>query len=217
MVAPRTNPAASNPARAWAAWLALAGIGAFIVLYFYAAALYPGGNRFDHRVQGFSHLANYWCDLLEQVAFSGSTNPGRPFAILATVLLPLSLVPFWIQVPVLFRPSSVLQPLVRIAGPAAMMFSILVFSARHDLAINIASVFGFIALTSTLLGLVSMRRAALAALTLVPLGLAGVSYLMWQTGDFPGVMPVVQKMAFAAFFLWIAAASRAICKNSGSK
>lgn len=215
-MAPLTNPA-PTPARAWVVWVALTGIGAFIALYFYAASVYPGGTRSDYRIQGFSHFSNYWCDLLEHVAFSGDTNPGRPFAILATVMLPLSLVPFWLQVPVLFRSGSVLQPLVRIAGPASMVFSTLIFSARHDLAINLASVFGFIAFTTTMLGLAAMRRAALVGISLVPLGLAAASYVMWQAGDFHGVMPMVQKMAFASFFIWIAAAGRTICNNSRSQ
>ena len=68
------------------------GIGSFLILYFYAAELYPGGTRIDPASIGFSHLKNFWCDLLDSTSYSGSANPGRPYALIATILLPLSLI-----------------------------------------------------------------------------------------------------------------------------
>ena len=206
----------SHPERVLAAWLPVAGIGAFIALYFYAASIYPGGTRLNHQIRGYSHLSNYWCDLLDSVSYSGNINRGRPFAIFATIILPLSLVPFWLQVTLLFQNRSVWRSIVRIAGPASMLLSTLIFTSNHDLVINIASVLGFVAFMATMLGLAGMKRAVLVTLALVPAGLALANYIMWQTGLFLNAMPMIQKAAYASFFIWIIAGSCVILPIIGN-
>lgn len=203
----------SHLAQVFAAWLPVAGIGAFIALYFYAASIYPGGTRLNHQIRGYSHLSNYWCDLLDKVSYSGAINCGRHFAVIATIILPLSLIPFWLQVTLLFQNHSVWRPIVRIAGPASMLLSIFIFTSNHDLVINIASVLGFVAFMATMLGLAGMKRAALVTLAQVPAGLALANYIMWQAGLFLKAMPMIQKAAYASFFLWIIAVSCVILRE----
>ena len=72
-------------------WLPSIGILIFIGLYFCAASVYPGGTKFDHSAIGYDQFQNFWCDLLDAVTYSGQRNAGRPFALAATVILPLSL------------------------------------------------------------------------------------------------------------------------------
>lgn len=203
----------THSAHVLAAWLPVAGIGTFIALYFYAASLYPGGTRLNHEIRGYSHLSNYWCDLLDRVSYYGEGNRGRPFAVFATIILPLSLVPFWLQVTLLFRNRSIWRPIVRITGPASMLLSTLVFTSNHDLVINIASVLCFVAFMATMLGLAGMRRGTLVTLAQVPAGLALANYIMWQAGLFLNAMPMVQKAAYASFFIWIIAGSCAILRE----
>ncbi|MBJ6802688.1 hypothetical protein [Geomonas propionica] len=196
--------------RVCAFWLPVAGGCAFIVLYLFAASMYPGGTRVDHHTQGYSHMSNYWCDLLDSVSYSGDINHGRPIAVLATVILPLSLVPLWLQVPLLFHAPSVARSIVRIAGPVAMVLSTLVFTPMHDFAINLAALFGLVAFATTIWGLARMKRAALVCIGLVPMLLGITNYIMWQTGSFLNVMPMVQKAAYGSMFIWIIAVSRTI-------
>src|ERR1039457_2408829 len=170
-------------ARLWAVWLPVAGVGAFIALYLYAASMYPGGTQAHHEIHGYSHLSNYWCDLLDRVSYAGDINRGRPFAVLATIILPLSLIPLWLQVPVLFRDGSGLRRLVQVTGPASMVFSMLVFTTVHDFAINVASVLGFVAVVATMLSVSGKkRRAVLNGVALLSMILGVTNYLMWQTG-----------------------------------
>jgi hypothetical protein len=197
-------------ARVGASWLPVAGVGAFIALYWQAASMYPGGTRAHRESRGYSHLSNYWCDLLDRVSYSGSINHGRPFAVLATIILPVLLVPFWLQVPVLFRHGPGLRRLVQVVGPASMVISTLIFTSLHDFAINVASILGFVAVVATILGLVGKRRAALIGGALLSMILAMTNYLMWQTSIFLWMMPMVQKAAFAAFLTWIIATTCAI-------
>lgn len=143
------------------AWVPLAGVVSFLICYLAAASLYPGGTRADHGTRGYSHLSNYWCDLLDHVSYSGDINAGRPFAVLATIVLPLSLIPLWVQAPLLFPEESSSRRIVRVTGPAAMVTSALVFTSLHDLAINVASVLGFTGFVATMLGLARSHRLAL--------------------------------------------------------
>jgi hypothetical protein len=196
-----------------ASWLPAGGVGAFLLLYFWAASLYPGGTRADHQTRGYSHLSNYWCDLLDHVSYSGAINAGRPFAVLATIIWPLSLVPLWLQVPMLFRHGPALRWLVRITGPASMLVWALVFTHFHDLVINVASILGFIAIVATILGLVGTKNRALVRVGLLPMSLAMTNYLMWQTGSLLWLMPLVQKAAFTSSFFWIVAASSAVRRS----
>jgi hypothetical protein len=63
-----------HKARLVASWSPVAAVGAFIALYWQAASMYPGGTREHHETRGYSHLSNYWCDRLDHVSYSGSTN-----------------------------------------------------------------------------------------------------------------------------------------------
>lgn len=172
--------------------------------------MYPGGTRFDPLTRGYSHLSNYWCDLLDRVSYGGDINHARPFAILATIVLPMSLVPLWLQVSVLFRNASASMWIVRVAGPAAMVCAALIFTPMHNFVINLASVLGLTVFLVTTLSLDRSRYRALVVVAVVALSLAILNWGMWQTGTFLEAMPMVQKMAYALFFLWIIGTSRAI-------
>ncbi len=75
------------------------GVFIFIVLYFIAAFLYPGGSTADKASGSFSLLNNYWFDLLSYKAKGGENNISRPIAITAMVVLCLSLSVFWYHLP----------------------------------------------------------------------------------------------------------------------
>jgi hypothetical protein len=200
----------SKPARLAAVWLPVAGVAVFIMLYLCAASLYPGGTRADPHTHGYGHVSNYWCDLLDSSSYSGEPNRGRPFAVIGTVVLPLFLIPIWARVPVLFRAESRWRHLVQIAGAGSMVFSTLIFTSAHDLAINVASILGFLALGVTILNLASAGRTAIAGLALLFIALGSTNYFMWQTGRLLWAMPTVQKTAFVSFFAWVVVTSLAI-------
>src|SRR5829696_8591889 len=75
----------------------LAGIMLFVILYIFAAILYPGGSQADKRSIGFSWLNNYWCNLVNEKAINGQVNIAQPLAIFAMFILGLSLAVFWYQ------------------------------------------------------------------------------------------------------------------------
>jgi hypothetical protein len=202
-------------------WIPVLGVLLFLALYFIAASLYPGGTRTDHATRGYGHLSNYWCDLLDRVSYSGLPNPGYPFALIGTVVLPLSLISFWVRLPHLFRATVISGRIVAIAGPLAMLAATLIFTAWHDLTIRIAVGLGFSAFISAELGLARSERPGLALLGLFPLALGLTNFAMWQSGELLVIMPAVQKAAYASFFVWVVVCSltpnRKVKLNRGSK
>lgn len=198
------------------AGLPILGVAVFVALYFVAASLYPGGTGADPTTRGYSHFANYWCDLLARVSYSGLANPGYPYARFATVVLPLSLIAFWLQLARLFPARVWAARIVAGAGPLAMLVATLVFTAWHDLVIRVAGALGFSAFLAAELALVRTRRHGLAVIGFVALGFGFTNFLMWQSGCLLASMPTVQKAAYASFFVWVIACSSAARPEVGA-
>jgi hypothetical protein len=188
----------------------LVGVACFLAFYFSAAAIYPGGTEGDHQSAGYSHLWNFWCDLLHPVSYSGVMNGGRPFALAGTIALPLSLIPLWLLAPLLFLRRSALDPFVRAAGVLAMVLASLVWTPFHDLSIEGSSLFGFGAFIAAELGFLRAGRRRLFAVGIAPVLFGAATFLMWKTGAGAVAIPLVQKAAYATFLVWIVVVSRSL-------
>jgi hypothetical protein len=193
----------SRLARWCETWIPPLGVALFVLLYFVAASLYPGGTRSDRTTVGYAHLSNYWCDLLDAVSYSGKANPGRPYAVVATVALPLTLIPFCFRLARLARGGE--RWVIGAAGSLAMLLATLIFTPLHDLAINLAAPLGFCAFVLGLRGLTRAGHRRLVLLAGVALALSTLNYLMWQTRWLLWLMPVVQKLAYLALLSWVIA------------
>ena len=69
----------------------------FILLFIYAASLYPGGSQFDSNAAGFSWKHNYWCNLMNDIAENGMQNPARYYAISANAILCIGCMLFFLR------------------------------------------------------------------------------------------------------------------------
>src|ERR1035437_1353064 len=123
----------------------LFGILLFSILYVVATFYYSGGSQADKSTKGFDWLNNYWCDLTDQLAMNGETNSARPIALTAILILLSTLAIFWYYLPHIFQNSKYSQ-IIRYAGITSMTVSIFVFTRSHVTALNIAGIFGIIAL-----------------------------------------------------------------------
>lgn len=176
----------------------------FLGLYLLAAAKYPGGTKHDPTSFGFSVLENYWCDLLMEIAYNGEENPGRKIALFGLCILSFGLSIFWYQMPWRFRREEKRwTDLIRWMGCASMIVVLLLFSPFHDRAIDGAGLFGLIALSLTEVLLWKRREYELFSLGLLSFLLAIASLLIWKTGTGLFALPLVQKFAFLAFFIWV--------------
>ncbi len=181
----------------------LLGIGASLACYCIAASLYPGGNQAHPRAAAYSHLHNYWCDLLDAVSYSGEHNPGRPLGVAATVILPTSLVPFFWQVTRLFPASRRLTMAVRATGIPSLLLATLVFTSWHDGVIQTASALGLVALAAIAKGLWRARQRLCLGLETLAAGLCLLNYVMWEWRLALVAMPTVQRFAFVSVWVWV--------------
>lgn len=180
------------------------GIGLFLLLYLIAALYYPGGSDAHPTAQGFSMIHNYWCDLLAKGAKNGQFNPARPIAIAGMITLCLALSMFWYLLPRLLNKGKHHYNIVQFAGIISMLLAIFIFSNYHDLIINSAVFFGVIALTGTYIALYRSKSYRTLVFGLFCLLLILSNSYIYYTKYFINTLPLLQKITFLCYLLWIA-------------
>lgn len=176
----------------------------FILLYLIAASYYPGGSSIDPRSKGFSWENNYWCNLLNDRAINGQINHGQPIALTAMFILCFSLSAFWIQFPAFTPLPTYFKQLIRISGLLAMSIGALLFTKLdHDLITNLASFFGLLALSGTIMGLYKNGWKHLFYVGLFNIVLIALNNYLYYSESLRLYLPVVQKLTFLSFLIWI--------------
>lgn len=192
-------PPAMVAERLWD-WTPLLGVGSALTLYLVAAERYTDSVIGE---AGYAHLSQFWCDLLKQETHSGHLNAGRPWARAATLLLPLSFVPLWWRVSVLFRAGFTLGRWVAPAGTLAVGSLIGVGTSAHDTALNVAAASGFTALALIVAGVDRKLHAEVVTWVVIAGSLTAVNYVLWALGWFVHLAPLVQKCALVATVAWV--------------
>lgn len=180
-----------------------AGISLFVCLYFAAAFLYPGGSQTDTFSSGFSWTDNYWCNLLDTKAINGELNAAKPFAQAGMVVLCITLAFFWFWFPVFAGMGKAKIQITRYAGMAAMGAAFFLFIGPHDMVINAASLFGLVAVFGTLSGLHHLKWDWLLRMGIFNLIMVGINNICYYNKSLLIYLPVVQKITFLFFLIWI--------------
>lgn len=174
------------------------------MLYIVAALLYPGGSQVDEKAIGFSWINNYWCNLLNERAINGEPNPAKPLAMAGMIVLCVSLAFFWILFPNHINLQTKLKRVIQITGLLAAVIAFLLFTNMdHDLITNLASGFGLIATIGTFIGLYKQRWFGLFLFGLLNILLVGLNNYVYYTKGLIIYLPVIQKISFATFLIWI--------------
>ena len=180
------------------------GIVVFVVLYVIATQLYPGGSQFDKNSIGFSWRNNYWCNLLNENAINGHHNPAKPIAMAGMFILCLTLSFFWFLFPRHNNLDKKLKLAIQISGTVAMAIAFFLFTnINHDLVTNLAAIFGAIATFGTFIGLYKTKWFGLFAFGLINIILVGLNNYVYYTKGLIIYLPVIQKISFATFLIWI--------------
>jgi hypothetical protein len=185
----------------------LLGSLGFATLYVVATFYYPGGSMADKHARGFSWQYNFWCNLLNEQAINGNPNPARPVAFAALFLLFLSMIVFWIQVPPQLIDRSGWRKTVQVCGTASMLVAIFIYTPLHDAVIDLSGVLGLVALIGLLVGLFARRARALFVFGLANLLLIGLNNLFYYGEGLLIYLPVLQKISFCSFLLWVSLVS----------
>ena len=180
------------------------GIVIFIILYAYATTLYPGGSQADLHSKGFDWINNYWCNLMNAQAMNGQLNPARLISIPAMIILCFSLLSFFFMFSKVLASNSIWRKIIQISGTISMLFASLIFTELHDLLTTISSLFGLFTLIGIILGL-AKSNLTMYKLTggICVLFLAFNNYIYYSK-VFLSALPLLQKVTFAIFLLWIA-------------
>ena len=182
--------------------LPVIGFCIFIVLYFIAAALYPGGSEVNRLAKGFSWKHNYWCDLLDTQAENGEPNTARTMAIIAMSLLSLSIALFWYFIPRLFSFNPLVKKIIQYTGILSMLILVFLQVDFHDWVITISGLLGMIAITATLAGLYKNQSYHLFILGLLCVFLLILNNYIYYTKQWMYYLAIIQKVSFFLFLLW---------------
>ncbi|HVK47395.1 MAG TPA: hypothetical protein VM488_06125 [Pseudobacter sp.] len=174
----------------------------FCVLYLVAAYRYPGGSQLDQQSIGFSWTQNYWCNLLSETAINGLPNNSRPVAMVAMIVLAITLIYFWYFFPVQAGFAKPARILIQASGAAAMLTGLFMSGEWHDMIINLASLFGLIAIAGTFAGLYKLKWNILLWFGVLNLLLVGLNNYLYYIVDLRYYLPLVQKITFFSFLLW---------------
>ena len=184
--------------------LPIAGIIAFAFLYVLASMQYPGGSQADPQSMGFSWMNNYFCNLLNKTAINGKPNLGQPFALASLLVLALSLALFWWSFPHYLPLSQFQTKMIKITGVSSMIIACLLFTnINHDLITNTASLFGLIAILTSMWALYQNKRTAIVVFGLLNLVLVLINNWLYYDASLIKYLPLVQKISFASVLIWI--------------
>jgi hypothetical protein len=181
----------------------LFGSTLFSLLYFLATLYYPGGTYLNKSSQGFSWAQNYWCNLLSENAINGQHNPARPIAFTAMIIIGLALSIFWYEFPKWAGLKVKERYIVQASGFISMVTGVFIFTGFHDTIINVSGVFGLVALAGTLIGLRKLGWYGLFYMGLIAVILIGLNNLFYYQKNLMCYLPVIQKITFFYFLLWI--------------
>ncbi len=181
----------------------LFGILVYTFLYFFATMFYPGGSQFDKNSIGFSWTQNYWCNLLDEKAINGQSNPAKPIAITAMLFLCTALIIFWYIFPRHVNISKSLRLIIQVSGFMSMAIGMFLFTGLHDIIVNLATLAGIIAVTGTIISLRKNNWNWLFWMGIFNFFLVVVNNIFYYGDGLLFYLPVIQKFTFLFFLLWI--------------
>jgi hypothetical protein len=190
------------------------GAALFALLYFIATLYYPGGSQANQFSIGFSWMNNYWCNLLNYVAINGKPNTAKPIAMVALFVLCVSLMFFWLNISREIYFSKTLKLLVKYCGITSMIIAFLLFTnINHDLLINGSSALGCIALIGSFIALYKLKFIAAFRLGLLNMICIVANNILYYNESLIIYLPLVQKISFLLFLLWISFVSIQLYKK----
>jgi hypothetical protein len=118
-------------------------------------------------------------------------------------VLSFTLAIFWYIFPLTIGLKKELRLTIQISGVLAMTFGLFLSTGMHDTIVNLASFFGLIATVGTFIGLYKLRWTMLFWMGIFNLILVAVNNILYYGVGFKLFLPVVQKITFLFFLLWI--------------
>lgn len=174
-------------------FLPFCGVLASATLFVISTTRYPGG--YDWINQSISSL-------FQPQAQNHAPNSARSVAALAVVVFALSMA-------VVFNtisrrgPTPLHSKIIRIAGINAMVYTALVITPMHDVLVGIALLFFVTTMVTLFHRLFVERRFVMLGVGVVCIGMTLTNATMYYGNVLYGFLPIVQKLAHAAWVVWL--------------
>ncbi|PKL45166.1 MAG: hypothetical protein CVV41_03485 [Candidatus Riflebacteria bacterium HGW-Riflebacteria-1] len=181
------------------------GIAVYFVLFYVAAALYPGGSQADLRSTGYSWIDNYWCELMNHEAMNGQPHPGAVYAIIAMIFAGSAIGVFFYRLPLYCRTTAMKARIIRTSAALTGLSGVMLFGDFHNPALLCFSLATLVTLVVALLILLENGRKAFFAAGLLSMSLTQINNIMYYLRLCVQHIPWFQKIAIAAVLLWVAA------------
>lgn len=184
------------------ALLPTVGMLLFLIFYVIAATHYPGGSMVSPEFPGFDFKNNYLCDLMDEYAINGASNPSKVYARIAFGLLCLSLMILWYLLPELFNKKRKIQKIMRLFGMLSMGVALFLASGIHDLITRISGIFGILAiiiLCAELLKAGFKKHLSFGIITLI---MILANFYMYEFESALHHLPLLQKFTFLSCILF---------------
>ena len=175
----------------------------FVMLYLYASTLYPGGSQENINHIGFDWIHNYWCNLTNEVAINGQLNPARPYAMIAMIVLCISLTIFFIRFAKVFAKHNFWKIIIQVFGVIAMVFTVLIFTKYHNIMIGLSSIFGVFAVVGIITEVYQSKLLLLKWAGVFAIVLLALNNYIYYTDFLIEHLPLLQKITFAYVLLWV--------------
>jgi hypothetical protein len=181
----------------------LLGVIGFAFFYYLATLYYPGGSNFDRKSIGFDWMNNYWCDLTGKFAKNGKKNEARTFALTGMFILCFTLSFLWYYLPQFFHENKFNQIIIKSSGICSMFILFFLFTPYHDIVIALGGLLSIIPLIGTYRELYKNKLTKLFFLGLFSFLLILFNYLIYISNFFILFLPIIQKITFIVFLIWI--------------
>jgi membrane-associated HD superfamily phosphohydrolase len=190
------------------------GISLFVLLFYYATLLYPGGSYFNNELTSFSWLQNYWCDLLKDPTLSQKSNPATLIATFAMLVISVSVCSFWI-ISTHIYPNPKHHRIIQLSGSIGI-FSLLLLLVKsyHNIGLLLAGGFSLLAFSLTLINAYQQRFKALFLLACIAIILSLISYSLFFFGYYAIALPIVQKLNLVAIGVWMIATNLVVYQQA---
>ncbi|TJY33929.1 hypothetical protein [Pontimicrobium aquaticum] len=179
------------------------GILIFVVLFVYAASLYPGGSQADINSVGFDWFNNFWCNLMLENALNGQENLARPTAFIAIIILCSSVALNYYYFASIFEKNRAWKLILKISGTISMVSAVFIFTKYHDVMTTLLSVFGTFGIIAIMRRLHKNNMTFLKISGIVCIILVVMNNLFYYIENLIEYLPVIQKMTFIVILTWV--------------
>lgn len=179
------------------------GLGLYIIVFTFAASLYPGGSINQPNANGYSFYHNLLCDAMDPITQSGIINNARFMAVISHLILSFTMISFFYILPKIFPVKNRNTKLIAYFGIASMIVFIFMYTEYHDLLVTITGVLGTIAMIPFFIELRHFKNKGLKQIAYLCFSLSIIVFLIFETKIGFYYLPIVQKITFAVDSCWV--------------